>query len=191
MTDNNDILRRIDEEEQRLRPLLEGTAVPSEEAIERVRQMVRMELQADVLGRFEAPVPSDAVVTRIKQAVRSEIEVSRRQTSTRRVWRVYAALSAAACLFTAIGLIRWVMPGFDRSSAGNAEPALELVESTAQAFQSALDHRNVALSLLAEDINQISDGSVHTATDAVETELGDIGREIDDVFIDTTWPSET
>lgn len=83
------------------------TAKPSDEAIARTRNAVRIAMEEQWLHGFATPPPAPELIARVKAAVHDVLRDRYRAT-----WhRIFGALSAAAAVLFAIGLVRFAGHG--------------------------------------------------------------------------------
>ncbi len=204
MAEDRDILAEITRDEQWLAGLLEATPGPSPAAVDRVRQAAAVEGERAVMDRFEDPAPDPTTVERVRQAVRSELRRGRFPVWSGRTRRIYAALSAAACLMVAVGVVRFVVPmhlakrGDSGAAGAPRHPAVaeaasteQIVEDMTVAFQSAWERRDRSLLILADEVSRVSLGSSDLEIDTVDAELETIGDEIRGLLSERPQPWET
>jgi len=203
MTSERDMRDQIERDERWLAGLLEATPTPSAEVAAQVRQAVVVECERAVLDRFEDPTPDPSALEGVRAAVRRELRRPVPWAASARTLRIFGAVAAAACVVIAVGLVHFVVSGPTRSSERLVENARtggpdlarertkEIVEDMSLAFQSVGSRREVALSILADEIDRLAMPSLDDPADSVETELGVIGNAIEDLFAESVQPSET
>ena len=154
MSTDRDRLREIEGHEAWLSRY--ASPLPSREAISRVKEAVRLELDAvELLGDATGPPPSLELMERVKRRVRGELAVRRRGSVWGR-WRS-AGLSAAACLALLSGLA-WqaLAPGRDGTLAAAERELTEFVET----LDGILEEGNVQLALLEKDVSDLEVGAL-------------------------------
>jgi len=191
MTDERNILSQIEQEERRLAPWLAATPLPTEHTLAQVRQSVAVELESDVLDAFAHPVPDRTALDHVTEAVRAEIERTTRRTRGGRTWRVFVGVAVAASLVVAVAWVRRVVPPAQTPTLADRETTSEFLETMTLAFQSAARNTDLALSVLAEDIDRLMDSHPVEPYDSTDVELRDIGDQIDNLFVQESSSFET
>ena len=199
MTADRNIMEQIERDERWLAARIAQTPAPSAETLDTVRRAVSIECRTDVLDGLDHPVPDRAVLASVKRAVREELDRTGGRTSLARWRRTVGALSAAASIVLAIGLVRFLVPTETAErergagvlppsptgdTAGSIEQALE---DMTLAFRTVEEGRDPALSLLDEEIDRLTVSPLEADIDPTEAELRAIGDEIDGVL--SEWPS--
>ena len=166
-----------------------ASPLPPREAICRVKEAVRVELDAaGLLADAAAPAPSPELVEKVKKRVRGELAV-RRQDGLWRRWRS-AGLSAAACLALLCGLAWQVVA--PRQGAALAATERELIEFV-ETLDGILEQGNVQLALLEKDV---SDLEVDALTDVPwgsgwgDADLDEVRQAIDSLGDESSWLTE-
>ncbi len=209
MTEHGDILREIERDERRLARWLADTPSPSEETVRRTRDAVSYELASTVLSEYETPAPDRTTIHATRRAVSEELgRIGPRrpsQADTGRTYRIFGAMAAAASIVFAIGLVRFVVPGWsadpvssstiaptvaqrDDSSRTRSSASASLedeVADLAEAFQAVAETRDPALTVLADDIDRASVVATDALDDPMDAELRSLGTQIESAL--TEW----
>jgi hypothetical protein len=167
-----------------------ASPLPSGEAIGRVKEAVRLELdRSALLADAPAPAPSPELVEQVKKRIRAELAARRRASLWHR-WRS-VGLSAAACLALVSGLA-WQagMPGRDANLAVAERELTAFVES----LDGVLEQGDVQLALLEKDVDDLEVdvlADVSWGSDWGAAELDEVRRAIDSLGNDEpSWPEE-
>jgi hypothetical protein len=188
MSKDRDRLREIEEHEAWLSRY--ASPLPSGEAIGRIKEAVRLELDAAaLLADAAALAPAPELVDQVKKRIRGELAARRRGSLWHR-WRS-AGLSAAACLVLLAGMAWQVgMPRKDGNLAVAERELTEFVDS----LDDVLDQGDVQLALLEKDISDLEVDAladVSWGSDWGAAELDEVRRAIDSLGNDEpSWPEE-
>lgn len=188
----NDDLRQLEGEvEAMLARWSDALNVPSPpKARERLRAVVRQELNEIWLAGQTSPSPSPATLARVRRAVRHELgRMSRGWAGMFRRWQVRLPAAAAAIVIAMI-LVRqagWLGSGStgvtDRRAgamfASHADPLALFVEAANSVW--AGDPLTAAISTDLESLEE-GIGRTRAVSDGVQDTLDDIGDRIDDLF---------
>jgi hypothetical protein len=204
MMADREMLADIERDEQWLAGLLDATPLPSPETLDRVQQVVGVELQRDWVGRFEHPTPDEATMARVRAAVDRELGQAPKRAMVWHRWRVAGVVSAAACVLITMGLVWYLKPVRStptpkpdaRRDPGayvqvDRRPSSEVVEDMTVAFQSVWEQRNPALLILAEEIGRLSTSALADEIDPMDSALRAIGDEIENLSAEWRQPFET
>jgi hypothetical protein len=105
-----DEIRRteLDRDERWLASIMTPTTPgPSDETLDRVRGAVRVAIDERWLEKYEAPAPAPEAIHRIKAAVHETLRAGDRRGVR---YRVFGAMSAAAAILLAVGVVRFAAP---------------------------------------------------------------------------------
>lgn len=144
---------------------------PSEAAVARTREFVRLELNEAWLTDQPTPSPSPHTLAEVRTAVRAELRKVRGQ---KRLWRWAPLAAAAAIIVIGVGLFQHMRFGEEPQPLINGEELFVYVADTVFAEDPALSAIETELMALEESIDQFS-----LTGDFYQSELDSLGDEVD------------